>query len=310
MEIISEVVSIKNSDITKMTSMLKDIDPNKFNIKVDNHSIYFSKLDSKFKSDLQNIFNYIYGKENSKIMTNALLYAYYIHMYQTDIFFYYTSNIENRLLSYAKEVTKDFSNLYKTLTNKSLQKFSADLEHFNALLSVWNSKDKMRKFRGFIDDIKELSETYSVFIKLDPSNRRVEEYRDKIFSEIKKYININRNLTVKFMFDNFEILTVDDVSRHTFWDIIKMCYDTNFKYVMLLGLSTIRHKLVKRIDNRRLAKELLYYIDIDDLISKMRHDEDIDKIVDNYMDFIAKCLNIECESGSRFDKLKQCYTAI
>lgn len=306
MEIACNIVTIKNTKINNLKKIIEKININ--NLKVNDHTIFFKNIDKNAKNIKNNVnclFNKVYGKENSKCMTDAFFYAYYIYNYKLDIFFYFASNLENRLIRYSKKVIYYFEKLKLNSSINNLNKFSNYLEDFKSVLTVWNSKDNIKKLKITKEEINEIINMYNIN---KSNNEKLKLYIKYIENILKKSINNNEGLTIKYMLDSYESIVIDEEISKKYWDIIENIYNKKKIWVSILAISILRYKLMNNSTNIKNKKILMYNIDIDLIIHKIRNKCEVDENISNCLNIIERYLGIQYNCNESFlNRIKKCF---
>lgn len=306
MEIACNIVTIKNIKINNLKKIIEKININ--NLKVNEHTNFFKNIDKNAKNIKNNVnclFNKVYGKDNSKYMTDAFFYAYYIYNYKLDIFFYFTSNLENRLIRYSKKVIYYFEKLRLNSSINNLNKFSNYLEDFKSVLTVWNSKDNIKKLKITKEEINEIINMYNIN---KSNNEKLKCYIKYIENILKKSINNNEGLTIKYMLDSYDSIVIDEEISKKYWEIIENIYNKKKIWVSILAISTLRYKLMNNSTNIKNKKILMYNIDIDLIIHKIRNKCEVDENISNCLNIIERYLDIQYNCNESFlNRIKKCF---
>ena len=189
--------------------------------------------------------------------------------------------------------------------------FANSLEHFSSLLEVWNSKDKINKFNQFCNEIKELLETIKIIIIMDKKNKKIVEYINKIFVELQTKVDKYPGMTFKFLFDNYTSFKINPYFQDEFWKFIKKNSNSRKIKAMLISLASLRFSIIKNKDKKNIREKIYYYIDIDDLVNKIRNGEDPEISFNNILEKLEVILDIESNKDIFYlERIKNCFNKI
>jgi hypothetical protein len=294
---ITTIIKLKNLDLFECTKKLKKEEFLEL--------IATKKYVQTMEQFLKELF---YINPNIKL-TKAVLQAFYLSGYKREIFsIFYTTRLDERVLYYANKV---IAYIYKIVTknNTQIDEFKDSIDHYYSLYKIWVSKDILEQIDNEMDNFKDNLETYTVFNQLN--NDDVLKYIHNMQSHINNMIDINNMLCIKLLIKYYNQFKNIEQVKDYFWLKIRDIASSNFNHIIIILLAELRHHSIYINENIKARKDLYYNIDIDNIIKKVRNQQDVTQDFDNAIKILNNHTHkIIIKSNSVIDNIILLYDTI
>lgn len=302
MELVSDIINIKYNDLYKLSTIkINKVNISKLNIYKKNttEEKYINSINKNTLNKITNIMNIIY-KNKGTILTDILLRAYFIKIYSKEIFFYYSSEIETLLYSYANNLVSNFEKMISCLNNLTYDNFSNSLESFILIQDFWNLETKNDEFITFEQEVCELLDIINTNYKKNNSIPTI--YINKLFEELKKKINSDSKFLIKFLLENYKKFKITENIIDKYWELIDYGLQNFRNELLIISLLIIKSKLITSNLTLEQRTNINKIIDIDELFNIIKNTTNIS--YDIIFNKLFTTLSIDNYSQSILEKLK------
>jgi len=230
----------------------------------------------------------LYDVQNKLMLSKALLYAYYINQYTTELFYWHYTQLDRDIIEYAGLIVKNMEKLLKTGSYIGLNKI---INIYYSYYRLWIMDELLTKLEDLFIDYKESLYNYQQTKNIT--------YLEEMITSFTKSLNLDPYITLKIYICNYNYVYNCKPIEIYFWNKIKEV--SKDIYVVLTLLIEIRAKLINITSDIKLKKQLYYDIDIDNITNKLNDNSFKIQDIISSMYILIECM--DTKSTNNIEKL-------
>lgn len=200
---------------------------------------------------------------NYRDVTISILYAYYIIGYHKEIFIWYWSHYDKKLIQYSKELIDNIKRLYD-FPNKTNQCIINNIlniiDFYYSLYSIWKIKNNIatlnKQFTILLDNV----ETYNVLYSYSDN---IYSINSEILSDINNMNETNNYFSIHLFLTEYETFKK---FHDKVWEFINELHKKDNHHILFIMIANIKYILLKNTKDISTLKNIYYTLDIDEFV--------------------------------------------